>query len=644
MTRPETSIVIRTFNEERDLPRLLEAIQGQRYKDFEVIDVDSGSYDRTTAIAQEHGARLLRISSRDFTFGYSLNVGVEAALGRFVVLVSAHTEPCDEFWLERLIAPLRDEGAAMVYGRQYGTARSKFGELRDLARTFGPERRVMAPPKFFANNANSALLRELWEDHHFDEILPGQEDIEWAKHWMERGYKVIYEPKAGIYHKHDESWRQVKLRYYREAVATRAIDVWGTRSAIGLAAREVRYLAGDVLAALRRGELLSRWREIAAFRALKAYGTVSGLVGAKATPASAAGQALFYDRKCKAVVVRGPNRAALEEIDVPPTRPGDLLVNVAYAGVTNMDLGLMKGDRSFHSGDSSPYPAVPGGELSGWVARVGPKVDHVKEGDAVVVQSLRGCGSCRACLRSNPLECEGEGNGDPRSGTGAYSEYVSVPGISAHKLPAGTDMKKAVLVEALAVVLRGLRRVERLLDSAADIPHFAVVGAGPMGHLCALALSSRELPVTVFDRNAKRLAYLKDTPVSTGSDSAGLEGFDVLVEATGDPQSLESVIQASKSDAILLLLGLPASRRQFTIRGAAAGEKTILWSAGAEDSDFQEAARMLSRLDTKALTGYAVPLDRFADAWDSFVAGDHLKVLLEISSRNEQLESGGTAA
>ena len=118
----------------------------------------------------------------------------------------------------------------------------------------------------------------------------------------------------------------------------------------------------------------------------------------------------------------------------------------------------------------------------------------------------------------------------------------------------------------------------------------------------------------------------------------------MLVEATGDPQSLESVIQASKSDAILLLLGLPASRRQFTIRGAAAGEKTILWSAGAEDSDFQEAARMLSRLDTKALTGYAVPLDRFADAWDSFVAGDHLKVLLEISSRNEQLESGGTTA
>ena len=163
----------------------------------------------------------------------------------------------------------------MVYGRQFGTPKSKFGELRDLERTFGPERKVMAPPKFFANNANSALLRELWESHHFDEILPGQEDIEWAKHWMERGYKVIYEPAAGIYHKHDESWRQVKLRYYREAVATRAIGVWGSQSAIGLAFQEIRYLASDTFAAVRGGELLSRGREIASFRALKAYGTVS---------------------------------------------------------------------------------------------------------------------------------------------------------------------------------------------------------------------------------------------------------------------------------------------------------------------------------------------------------------------------------
>jgi len=75
----------------------------------------------------------------------------------------------------------------------------------------------------------------------------------------------------------------------------------------------------------------------------------------------------------------------------------------------------------------------------------------------------------------------------------------------------------------------------------------------------------------------------------------------------------------------------------------AAGEKTIVWSAGADEADFQKAARMLSNLPTTALTSYSVPLPRFADAWDAFRAGDRLKVLVEISTRNGLIESEGTA-
>ena len=48
---PETSIVIRAFNEERWLPEVLQAIATQSYRDFEVILVDSGSVDRTREIA-----------------------------------------------------------------------------------------------------------------------------------------------------------------------------------------------------------------------------------------------------------------------------------------------------------------------------------------------------------------------------------------------------------------------------------------------------------------------------------------------------------------------------------------------------------------------------------------------------------------
>ena len=51
---PETTIVIRAFNEERWLPEVFQALDRQYYRDFEVLLVDSGSIDRTRDIATAH--------------------------------------------------------------------------------------------------------------------------------------------------------------------------------------------------------------------------------------------------------------------------------------------------------------------------------------------------------------------------------------------------------------------------------------------------------------------------------------------------------------------------------------------------------------------------------------------------------------
>ncbi len=114
MNHPETSVVIRTFNEERFLPNLLAAIEQQTYRDYETIVVDSGSLDRTREIAAQKADKLLSIESRDFTFGHSLNIGIQQTSGKYIVIVSAHTLPFDEHWLGKLIEPLRDDKIAMV--------------------------------------------------------------------------------------------------------------------------------------------------------------------------------------------------------------------------------------------------------------------------------------------------------------------------------------------------------------------------------------------------------------------------------------------------------------------------------------------------------------------------------------------------
>ena len=124
----ETSILVRTFNEEKHLGRLFDAFDQQRYQDFEVIVADSGSLDRTREIADARADHLVRIDKHDFTFGFSLNAGIRVAQGRFIVIVSAHTVPMTEDWLGKLIAPLREQQVAMSYGRQTGVASSKFSE------------------------------------------------------------------------------------------------------------------------------------------------------------------------------------------------------------------------------------------------------------------------------------------------------------------------------------------------------------------------------------------------------------------------------------------------------------------------------------------------------------------------------------
>jgi len=67
--KPDVSIIIRAFNEERHIGRLLDGIRQQTVQNAQIILVDSGSTDRTVAIAQAGGAEVVRISPQEFTFG-----------------------------------------------------------------------------------------------------------------------------------------------------------------------------------------------------------------------------------------------------------------------------------------------------------------------------------------------------------------------------------------------------------------------------------------------------------------------------------------------------------------------------------------------------------------------------------------------
>jgi glycosyltransferase involved in cell wall biosynthesis len=195
------SIVIRTKNEAHWIERCLAAIALQDVRDREIILVDNASTDGTPALARRFGCRVVNISPRAFTYGRAINVGVRAARGELVAILSGHCVPVHDRWLSTLAAPLDDPSVAGVYGRQLPLPDSHPFDKRDLWTTFGVERRVQARD-FFFHNANSMIRRSVWNQLPFDEAINGVEDRDWARKVLARGYRIAYEPLAAVYHHH----------------------------------------------------------------------------------------------------------------------------------------------------------------------------------------------------------------------------------------------------------------------------------------------------------------------------------------------------------------------------------------------------------------------------------------------------------
>lgn len=195
------SVVVRTKNEGQWIWRCLAALRQQSDPDFEIVVVDNESVDDTVRVAKQFDCRLLTISEREFSHGRSLNLGISAARGELVAILSGHCIPAHDQWIRRLGLALSEPSVAGVYGRQEPLPDTSDLDKRDLWTVFGVERRVQTQDYFF-HNANSMIRREVWEKVPFNEELAGVEDRDWAKRVLELGYRIVYEPAASVYHFH----------------------------------------------------------------------------------------------------------------------------------------------------------------------------------------------------------------------------------------------------------------------------------------------------------------------------------------------------------------------------------------------------------------------------------------------------------
>ena len=108
MKNPKVSIIIRTKNEERWIGSCLKAIHKQTYQNYEIILVDNESTDSTVRRAREFEIiKIVTIS--DYLPGKALNEGIKYANGKYIVCISGHCIPVDDYWLENLIKAIEQD-------------------------------------------------------------------------------------------------------------------------------------------------------------------------------------------------------------------------------------------------------------------------------------------------------------------------------------------------------------------------------------------------------------------------------------------------------------------------------------------------------------------------------------------------------
>lgn len=269
------SIIIRAYNEEEHIGRLLEGINHQTVRDVEVILVDSGSTDSTTSIAAHYGGTVVHVKPEEFSFGRSLNLGLAAANHELVVVASAHVYPVYPDWLQRLLEPFDVSQVALTYGKQRGAETSKFSEQQIFARWYSDRsERFQSNP--FCNNANAAIRRSVWKEHPFDETLTGLEDLSWAKWAQAQGYTIAYTAEADVIHLHNETPHGVLNRYRREAIAFKQIYSEAHFSLYDFFRMASANIASDLYHAIRQRVFWNSATSIFWFRTMQFWGTYLG--------------------------------------------------------------------------------------------------------------------------------------------------------------------------------------------------------------------------------------------------------------------------------------------------------------------------------------------------------------------------------
>lgn len=339
-----------------------------------------------------------------------------------------------------------------------------------------------------------------------------------------------------------------------------------------------------------------------------------------------------------AILVKTGEPLALVELEIPPLKEGQVLVDVRYSGICHTQLLECRGWR----GEDKFLPHCMGHEASGVVRKIGPGVTKVRPGDMVILSWMKASGK-------NVPGTTYRWNGKTvnAGGVTTFSQSTVVSENRLTPVCGGIDLKAAAMLGC--AVATGLGSV---LNVAKPAPgqSLAVFGSGGIG-LCAVAGAriagcNPVIAVDVLDEKLELAKTMGATHVFNATrvdlkkelTSLVPGGLDFAVESSGKPSVMVQAVEGVRPQGgTVVIVGNARHGQTLSLDPLHFNlGKRLLGTWGGDndpDRDFPKYAQFIAagRLRLEPLISKGYPLARVNEALDDLESGKIARPIVDMS-------------
>ena len=216
--RLKASVIIPAYNAENTLSNCLQALleQSTSKDEYEIIVIDDGSKDKTVEVARDWGVKV--ISQPKLGPAIARNKGAVEAKGDVLLFIDSDCI-ADYHWLEEMLKPFSDFNIAGVQGN-YKTkqneliARFAQIEIEDRYNIMRRYKYIDFIGTYAAGYRKDIFIKMGMFDNSFP--IASGEDADFSYRLSQCGYKMVFNLKAIVYHKHPSTLKSyLKQKYWR---------------------------------------------------------------------------------------------------------------------------------------------------------------------------------------------------------------------------------------------------------------------------------------------------------------------------------------------------------------------------------------------------------------------------------------------